>query len=410
MASGRLRRLSTIADRSPMEWGVRGVLAVLAAAVGTASVAATLGSVLKTTNPVRAHVLAPWDGQITARLAEQQFLDERSSRLHKFDARLAQRALRQDPTAIPAATTLGLQAQLNGELAQARRLFAYAEALSRRDLPTQLWALEDAVTRNDIPGALLHYDIALRTSKRAYDILFPILADALSDSDIRKELVRSLSKRPLWAPLFIEYASANASDPRSTALTFLALSRNGYLVPPLARELLVQRLFAKGLFEDAWSYYTALQPQLTRKASRDSRFGADLANPTIFDWQNKAANGLSASFHPGLLEIAAPSGVGGILVQQVQMLPPGDYQLTGHSITVDQSAESLPYWAVICQNGQELGRVVVPRSSEANGNFTARIAVPATCPAQTLALFARPSDDASGMTGQFDHVQIVPLG
>lgn len=78
--------------------------------------------------------------------------------------RLARLALRQDPTAVAALATLGLNAQIRGDTNSARRYFAYSDKLSRRSLTTRLWAIEDAVARDDIPAALRNYDVALRTS------------------------------------------------------------------------------------------------------------------------------------------------------------------------------------------------------------------------------------------------------
>jgi hypothetical protein len=368
----------------------------------------TLGSV-GISNPVRAHALAPWDGRITARLAERRFFDAQATK-SLADMQLAQWALRQDPTAVPAVTTLALRAQLGGDVERARRLFRYAQALSRRDLTTQLWAIEDAVAHNDIEGALRHYDTALRATSPASNVLFPILVDAIADPHIRFSLTRTLAARPSWGPLFIEYASLNGADPRSTALLFLGLSRNGYPVSELARQLLISRLVSGGLFEDAWAYYASLQNVGTRRRSRDANFTANLVNPTVFDWQVVPAEGLNSSLQPGLFEFSAPSNVGGVLVQQLQMLPAGAYDLVGHSVAIDQHEDSSPYWVLTCRDGQELGRVVVPDSARANGNFAGRINVPASCPVQTLALVARPSTAISGLAGQFDHVELAPVG
>ena len=44
--------------------------------------------------------------------------------------------------------------------------------MSRRDLPTQLWLIEENVNRNNVPGALRHYDVALRTSLSSHELLF----------------------------------------------------------------------------------------------------------------------------------------------------------------------------------------------------------------------------------------------
>lgn len=390
------------------EWICRGSLASLLTLLGATSVAATLGFVIKGTAPDIAHRLAPWDGRITAEMAWKRVAEHPSPQPDAKIDLIARQAVLQDPTAVIAIATLGIQRQLAGEQASARRLFAYSQRLSRRNLQTQLWAIEDAVARNDIDEALRHYDIALRTSPKGVDLLFPILVSAIGDGPIRSALARTLVQRPPWGGLFVEYASANGPDPRAAALLFSDLNRMGYPVTELARELLVDRLASQGLYEDAWRYYASFRPNVRADRSRDADFSANLTQPNIFDWRSVATDGLTASIEPGLVDIAAPSTTGGTLLRQVQMLPPGDYGLSGHSVGIDQPDESLPYWTLTCRDGRELGQVPVSNSAGAGRNFAGHFNVPAGCTVQTLALVARPSYRVGGMTGRISHVQLKP--
>src|SRR3546814_9359723 len=105
---------------------------------------------------------------------------------------------------------------MHGDRAGGERLLAYSQTLSRRDLRTQLMAIELAVARDDIPSALRHYDIALRTKKNAPDLLFPVLTSALTNPTIRTELVKTLGGRPTWSHDFISHAARR--DRKSTSL------------------------------------------------------------------------------------------------------------------------------------------------------------------------------------------------
>lgn len=96
------------------------------------------------------------------------------------------------------------------------------------------------------------------------------------------------------------------------------------------------------------------------------------------------------------------------MLQQLQLLPPGSYRLSGHTIGIEQPAGALPYWTLRCQDGRELGRVEVPNSGVANGNFTGTFSVPAGCPVQTLVLMARSSDAIAGQSGQIDRAALMP--
>lgn len=68
-----------------------------------------------------------------------------------------------------------------------------------------------------------------------------------------------------------------------------------------------------------------------------------------------------------MFEFSAPTGAAGPLLQQWQVLPPGEYHLAGQSEGVEQTEEARPYWALTCANGRELGRLVLPNSAQAEG-------------------------------------------
>lgn len=400
------------ARRSATEWVIRGALAVAVAALSWISIAQTIGYSLRLTDPARAHVLAPGDGRVTAQLAQRQAAPE-GTPVDRVEAdRLARLALRQDPTAVSAVSTLALNAQVRGDTAVARRLFVYAEHLSRRDLQTQLWGIEDAVGRGDVAGALRHYDIALRTSRDAAELLFPVLLTATSQPEVRAALARTLAAKPIWGAGFLAYAAGNSSDPRAIANLFLNLERVGFQVAEDDKATLISVLVDRAMPGSAWAYYAANKPGADRRWSRDPRFTARLAAPTIFDWRPVNDAGTSASIQQddrgGRFDFAAPASVGGPLLQQLQIMPPGEYRLAGRSINVDESPETRPYWTLICSDGRELGRVDVPNSKEANGAFTGRFTVPPNCPTQMLSLIARPSYAVGGLSGQIEFVRLSP--
>jgi len=391
---------------------VRGIVALGVAVLGWTSVTHSLALAIADQDPARAHDLAPGDGRITARLAEARFLDSQARNVPDTSGRLAQRALAQDPTAVRAVATIGLKAQSRGDTPLARRLFAYAEMLSRRHLPTQLWAIEDAVARGDVPGALRNYDIALRTSKVAPDLLFPVLGSAIADPAIRSQLLVTLSKKPAWAPAFLTWVSSNGTNPQANAALFLGLRHAGMPVSSEATAAAIQGLIAAGAVDKAWEFYAAIRTGVDRRLSRDPRFTADLSAPSRFDWQpaNDQTIVTSIQHDPqgGIFDFSVSPSGGGMLVQQMQVLPAGTYRIEGHSIGIEQPDVSLPYWVLTCGDGHELGRVVIPNSAQAHGNFAGRFIVPTGCSVQTLALMARPSDQIGGVAGQIDRIRLMP--
>lgn len=389
------------------------IVAILLGAAGLLGGAASLAVTMKARDPSMAHRLAPWDGRITAQVARDELAAETASASQRGATALSQKALRQDPTAVTAASTLGLVRSVRGEIAGARRLMHYAERLSRRDLATQIWAIEDAVSRDDIQEALDHYDIALRTSRQAPAILFPVLASAIGDADVRRSLVGRLATGPLWQGSFLDYASTTAPDPRATAQLFAMIGRPALPPSEGARAALLTRLVDTGAYDLAWRYYATLRPGVVPAASRDPRFTAGLATPLPFDWILGTNSGIAATFLDGRdasFDFAAPPSVGGTLLQQLQVLPTGRYRLLGHSRGIDEPSDTTPFWILSCRGSVELGRVTVPRSATAGGTFKGQFTVPANCPVQVLALVARPSSKVVGLSGQITDVVLRPIG
>ena len=189
--------------RSPIDWGVRLTLAAGAAWLGFGAVSHSVAYMTRGSAVNQAHELAPDDGRITALLAQKLAGPNASPADRERSDYLAKQALRQDATAVAAVATLGINAQIRGETSRARRIFAYSRLLSRRDLRTGLWSIEDAVGRGNIDQALRNYDITLKTSRAASDLLFPVLSGAIDNAAIRDGLVPILATRPLWGANWI---------------------------------------------------------------------------------------------------------------------------------------------------------------------------------------------------------------
>lgn len=399
--------------RSAGEWGVRGVLAIVASLLGGLALTHAIAFTIRGTQPDQAYTLASNNAQIAALVAEKLSGSQGTITDRMRADRLALGALRNDASVVSAAATLGLNAQIRGDTHQAQQWLGYAERLSRRDIRTQLWMIEAAVGRNDIPGALRHYDIALRTSRTAADLLFPVLRSASANLAIRSALTRTLAAKPNWSEPFISQAASLGEDPKAVTALFEELARAGVDVPVRARALVITRLIEAGQVDPAWDYYATIRPNVTKTRSRDSRFAAQLADPTPFDWQPSGEDGITVVIQPngrrsGLVDFSAPSGIGGLLMQQMQVLPAGRYVFEAHGIGIDQPVESRPYWTLTCLGGQEIGRASLPNSSNGGGSVRAIFEVPTNCRTQYLSLNAQPSDAVGGTTGQVDQISLRP--
>lgn len=406
------RRRKPAADRPPRNWRVRGAAAAACAVLGYIGVTSSFANVAVKADAATAHALASGNGAVTAALAEQLFAARPDADDTSEAARLARRALLQDATAVEALTVLGFQAQLRGDDAASDRYFALGTRLSRRELRPQLWAIEEAVNRGNIAGALRRYDVALRTSTEAQGILFPILASALSEPAIRRELLGIMTTEPIWSASFIAFAAASGRDPIATAQFFRERRRTGLPVGEPEGAAIVNSLFRAGRFDEAWSEYTLLRPGANAAASRDPGFGMVTQLRTPFDWNTADNTVLSSAIletkEGGVLDFSVPSSVGGTVVSQVQMLPPGAYRLQGRSAGLDQPERSRPYWLLSCYGGQELGRVPLPNSVQRQEAFAGSFTVPAKCPVQTLSLVVRSTQDINGVSGQVRAARLAP--
>jgi hypothetical protein len=409
------RRSTHRLRRSSAEWGIRIALALTAALLGSVALTHALAQVLRTKAPDRAHALAPYDGRITASLAAKISGPYVDPTQRARAERLARQALDQDPTAVAAAATLGLNAQLRGDVEMARRQFSYSNRLSRRDLMTRLWMIEDAVTREDIAGAVRNYDIALRTSRSAPAVLHPVLASAISDAAIRAEVVKTVAGKAPWGRWFIDYAGSDGADPIASARLFQDLGRLKVPVPDSAQASLIRSLVKNKNYDVAWQYYASVRPQADRRMSRDPQFVAKLEKASLLDWvplgnDSGLTTTIQATRKDGAFYFSAPASVGGALLEQLQLLPAGRYLLQGRSTDIDQVDAERPYWTLTCDDGRELGRVVVPSSVQNKGLFRGYYLVPSNCPAQYLRLIARPSRAVDGLSGQIDQVALRKVG
>ncbi len=405
---------TTVPRQSQRNWLGRSCLALGAVTLGTLSVGGSFARAIESADPARAAALAPGNGVVLAARAQQEFMMAPSDDNNALSARLARLALRADPTAVDAINVLGLQAQLRNETGGARELFQYSLLLSRRELRPQLWAIEEAVNRGDIKGALRSYDIALRTSKEAPNLLLPNLAGALAEPKIRAALLPILATGPGWTDSFLKRVATNGIDPESGVAFFREAAAAGLDISDDLHAGLVNSLANEGKHDQAWRYYAAFRRGAVPYKSRDPEFRINPEVRAVFDWIPTTQAGFSAAIlqgtEGGVLDFSLPPGTGGMLVRQTQMLPVGAYRLEGRSLGIDLPDRSRPYWILSCHDGRELGRVEVTNSKISGGRFEGIMTVPADCRVQTLSLVARTTDAISGVSGQIERTALLPTG
>lgn len=368
---------------------------------GALAVSNSLATVVAKVDASRAYSLAPYDSRIAARYAARQFANVTTEQDRRRLVQTAEHAIEGDATAVDALVALAFNSQLGGEGKRESALFDYINKLSRREFQAQGWAIEDAVNRGDIKRALFEYDVALRTSETARNLLFPVLSSALAEPRIRAELLEILKKKPNWTNNFVQQL-VNQPDASLSAVVLIEEAEAGGVTLPLEDEQnarLVDNLFDSKNFDAAWKVYAKFRKSSSRTSSRNGQFESDVANATVFDWRGGEDPDIFVSIVPskadGYAEYTLPTNGRTVALKQSQVLPEGRYIFEAMMDGPSEEQSSQAYWSVQCLDGRELLRTEDPRNA-ARSSFL----VPANCPAQTLELMVLPTANFSNNTGR----------
>jgi hypothetical protein len=330
---------------------------------------------------------------------------------------LALRALERDPTRANAWRVLGFAEGIRGRTELATRVLRIAERTSRRDLALQLWLIEERVAQNDIPGALHHYDIALRTSRSSADILLPILSSATASDPIVVPLARLLLSNPPWRREFLQKLAETAPSGDNVAELFVILTRNGS--PPESDLVVhtVHHLVNRGHFAGAWHIYRlARRPSPSALLLRNGDFQSENPVPP-FDWRLESNSALSAerrildeTGRAPVLVVNAASGQGGVAAQQLLILPRGRYTLSARSGPVPGTEPAELALTVGCVRPPSLTLLRLDLAT-AQGRVPAssgQFEVPAGCPAQWLSVAVAPDFDPGAIAAWVGSVALRP--
>ncbi len=358
---------------------------------------------------MRAAQLAPDDARIivaAAREAVDAGANVAAPEMHD----LVSRALTRDVTIPTAIEFRALAADAAGDSRRAARLFELSNAISRRSLPTRLWLIQRSVDRGDVASALKDFGIALRTSSAAPDILFPVLAGAVTDPGLIVPIAQLLDQPGDWRVAFLSYAISQGNVALPMSRVVLQMRDRAVITDNQIDQLLIGQLISEQSFAAARQVQDAFHPSTTNATLvRDPNF----ANPAArypFGWglretgEAGAARDLVAG-RPALVYQALPGGDGQVATQLL-LLKPGAYRLIARSASAPADPASPPYWTLTCgqQGGKQIALLDQPRD---NGAAAIDFTVPVGCTAQWLALNLRQSDEPAGQSGAIASISVV---
>ncbi len=131
--------------------------------------------------------------------------------------------------------------------AQTAKLIDLSARVSRRDLWARIWLNEKSAISGDVRATLGHYDIALRTSPTSGgQLMFPILSAALAEAEVQNELAPYIKKDAPWILGFVQYVTANQKELRPLANTIV--KAGGFPSNPkyASQNIAVMRLLENG--------------------------------------------------------------------------------------------------------------------------------------------------------------------
>jgi hypothetical protein len=277
--------------------------------------------------------------------------------------------------------------------ARQRDAITLVQRASRREPGAYIWRIEDAATRDDLPDALKNYDLALRTRHETATVLFPILANALSDADIRSALTPYVQQNPVWLVGFVGYTLENSKNPSDLALTIIAAGGlpKGEEFGVLGQRLL-HKLVETGHLREAKAFAISLSPMdraLLSSAALTSAATA-LRSPELA-WRSVGSASAGASLEQNAQGAPVMTVFSGprerqIVASKLLFLDAAAYRLAVRFGDVERPKGSGMVWQLRCLGGASL----LPLwASEMNAPaplspYNATVSVAATCPAQVL--------------------------
>lgn len=349
-------------------------------------------------------------------LLQDGSLDVDSSRI----ARHAETSWRRQPINPGAARLLAVVAAQGGDATRGQALAMYAESMSRRDVPTQMWLIESNVEHGQVAAALLHYDRALKASNEVRGVLFPILTAAADAPDIWRPLAGILATRPQWWRPFVEQFIPRSGSPQAL---YAIARRTGIDRGPTADAALLQatekRLVELGAYAAAFDLYDRAHgsPRGTRPRLRNGNFEQP-GGWDPFEWNLLDDPDLSAIRQPSpqpkggsALFLTATNGRGGDLATQLVMLRPGAYAIAATVGSVGGDPVAYPHIVVRCAAGaRELLDARFPVSGEGGARWMGSFVVPEGCSPQRILIRATSALEPTSTTPWIDDLAIRPKG
>jgi hypothetical protein len=350
-------------------------------------------------------------------LADRRSQEAVTARDYAEAADYARRALRAAPLDAQALRVLALEAERRGDGEAAARLMALAGKRSLRDALTQLWLFAHAAQNHDPYAESLHADVLLRRQPELAPLLFPTIENSLGEPTAVASYVARLAGMPDWRRPFLADL-ARGADIGAAQAVYAGL--NATRAPPTDDELgyLLARLIAGGDYRGARALW--MRPGRTVRTGEglyDGNFQG-LGGPPPFNWRltdHEGAVAELATTPDGRTALHAQSPVTSTntLAEQLLVLPPGSYSLSGEVLVEASPGAGAFSWSVTClPKGDPLAAAVAGAADPATWRvFSITLSVPPLgCDAQWLRLNGLANEGFETASAWYRGMRLTALG
>jgi len=315
-------------------------------------------------------------------------------------AHLALIALNGSPLNTDALSVLVLAQRQAGNQVGSDQLLGLGSTLGWRNASIQLWTLQAAVAQGLNEVAILRADALLRQNIES-DRVFALLRAFAAESSTREVLVARLATRPHWRVAYLEDLGALTSESFWSHEALLTLLRKS-AAPPNEREenSYLFHLMANDRYRQAralWIKNMRADPEALISDPSFSSLRADGPDASPFGWTRHQLAGATVQTavaptgsNENALEVEVEGIVAGRLLDQVTVLPAGQYSLSLKAREGRPGSFDALSWTISCIGERAKINLLPPRRSSLSSGWTSidqAFEVPAqACPAQRIEL------------------------
>ncbi len=360
--------------------------------------------------------LAPGSPSVLRRAAESELAAGRVDNA----AALSRDALARSPFDARALRVLGLTEAQAGREDAADDILTLAGNWSLRDDPTHAWLIERRLRQGNYVSAFAHADTLVRRRQDIQAGVFRLFTAAGAEDPQRSLPVTAdlLAANPPWRAAYL--ASLNQTPEDLQVHMNLAIRLQASPAPLSNVELqhLYQALLNKGQIDAVRTVRARLNRPAVRAAVTNGGF-EDAEAPEPFQWRLVQKAGVIAEIVADDLRTDDPAlrvdydgYANARIAEQLTFLSAGSYRFLAEVRIESGDPAARLAWTLTCATGGPAIASTPAGGPNAEPNtwtaFSARIDVPAGCPAQWLRLETRADDQRSPTVVWFDRINISP--